>query len=417
MSENVKIDTVVLGAGIVGACCTLSLLDSGHFPMLIDRKDPGECASFGNAGVISPWSCVPQCLPGVWKNIPKWLMTIDGPVTFQWRQALTMLPWMLRFFANGKELRVSEISDAMKQLMANNIEHYRYHLKGTGKEYLLKDSWYVNVFRGKLRPDLNDLAWKLRIDRGAPVRVIGRSELHELEPALSPNCHSAVIIEDQARAVHPGELTKALAEKAVKSGGVFLKAEIRELVPKSDGGFRLIAQGKEIHCNKLVLAAGIWSVEFLKPLGFRFPLVAERGYHAEFANPGVSLNHSVMDVDGKFVMSSMTGGLRVAGTTEFAAHDAPANHARSSILEKQAREILPDLAAQNAQYWMGIRSSFPDNLPAIGALPGFPGLYIAFGHSHYGMGMAPATGQIIANLLKNDQSEDKTSDFRVSRFV
>lgn len=40
--------------------------------------------------------------------------------------------------------------------------------------------------------------------------------------------------------------------------------------------------------------------------------------------------------------------------------------------------------------WMGVRPSFPDNLPAIGELAGLPGLFAAFGHSHYGLGMAPA---------------------------
>ena len=120
---------------------------------------------------------------------------------------------------------------------------------------------------------------------------------------------------------------------------------------------------------KLVLAAGIWSAELLRPLGWRMPLVAERGYHLEFADPGVSVRNSLMDVTGKAVISSMTDGVRIAGTAEFAAVDAPPNFARAHALAPLAKRVLPGLNLAEARPWMGIRPSFPDSLPAIGPLP------------------------------------------------
>ena len=67
MTEHVTI----VGAGIVGICTALSLLEKKFTVELIDRDLPAEGASYGNAGVVSPWSCVPQSMPGIWKNIPK----------------------------------------------------------------------------------------------------------------------------------------------------------------------------------------------------------------------------------------------------------------------------------------------------------------------------------------------------------
>ncbi|MEP1521181.1 MAG: FAD-dependent oxidoreductase [Ascidiaceihabitans sp.] len=58
-------DTVtILGAGIVGICCALSLQDRGVRVRLIDRGAPGQETSYGNAGIISPWSIVPQASAG-----------------------------------------------------------------------------------------------------------------------------------------------------------------------------------------------------------------------------------------------------------------------------------------------------------------------------------------------------------------
>ncbi|MEP3053210.1 FAD-dependent oxidoreductase [Ascidiaceihabitans sp.] len=58
-------DTVtILGAGIVGICSALSLQDRGVRVRLIDRGAPGQETSYGNAGIISPWSIVAQASAG-----------------------------------------------------------------------------------------------------------------------------------------------------------------------------------------------------------------------------------------------------------------------------------------------------------------------------------------------------------------
>jgi len=410
-------EVTIIGAGIIGVCCGLSLLEKGYSVTIIDRTDPGEAASFGNAGVISPWSCVPQCLPGVWKNIPGWLIDKNTPVSFRLRELPTLLPWASKFLSNSTKDKVNNIADMMDGLMFNNILAYRHHLKGTGQEDLLVDSWYINVFRGLKKPNLEDYAWKLRIDRKAPISVIGREELLNLEPHLSGDCQSAIVIKGQARAVHPGNLCKALAKKVFLNGGNFVKANIDSLSLNTNGTYTLHGEGGNYTSKNLVLAAGIWSLDLIKSLGLKMPLISERGYHVEFPDPGIVLNNSVMDVAGKFVVSSMSGGIRSAGTTEFAQVNAPPNYARVQSLERLTKSLLPDLNTKNMKDWMGVRPSFPDNLPAIGSIPGFHNLYSAFGHSHYGMGMAPATGKIIANFISGESQNIDLNPVKPDRYL
>ena len=52
-------DIAVVGAGVVGVCCALSLLRDGHRVTLIDRQGPGEGTSFGNGAVLPTESVVP----------------------------------------------------------------------------------------------------------------------------------------------------------------------------------------------------------------------------------------------------------------------------------------------------------------------------------------------------------------------
>lgn len=105
MTANITI----LGAGIVGICTGLSLIERGASVRLIDRSEPGQATSFGNAGVISPWSIVPQSVPSLWKKIPGWLIDPLGPVSVKPTYLPRLASWGLRFLAQGKENRVREV--------------------------------------------------------------------------------------------------------------------------------------------------------------------------------------------------------------------------------------------------------------------------------------------------------------------
>lgn len=126
-------DAIVVGAGIVGVCAALALQDKGFKVSVIDRDGPAEGASYGNAGVISPWSCVPQSLPGVWKSVPKWLLDPEGPLAVRWAYAPRLLPWLSKFFRAGALSRLPAIADAMLAVNRPSIDLYRQLLAGTGE--------------------------------------------------------------------------------------------------------------------------------------------------------------------------------------------------------------------------------------------------------------------------------------------
>ncbi|MEM1277153.1 MAG: FAD-dependent oxidoreductase [Pseudomonadota bacterium] len=409
-------EVTILGAGIIGVCCALTLLERGFKVRVIDRLPPGEATSYGNAGVISPYSIVPQCTPGVWKNVPAWLLDPKGPVKLQWRHLPQVIPWVIRFLRNTTPERVDEISASMALLMRDNVDAFRHHLRGTGHESLIVDAMNITVFRGSARPDRNDLQFRLREEIGCEIAFIHGDELRDLEPALSPDYTAAALIKGQARTVNPGKLTKVLAEKAARLGAEFKQAEMKALHPQPDGSVTITTEEGALRTEKLILAGGIWSAELLKPLGYKLPLMAERGYHLEFKDPGIQINNSIADASAKVIASSMSDGVRIAGTAEFASIAAAPNFKRADVLEPLAKRLFPGLKTATLSKWMGIRPSFPDNLPAIGALDRFPNIIAAFGHSHYGLGMAPGTARLVAEELVGGQNQD-LSGLSASRFT
>ncbi len=406
----------IIGAGIVGICCALSLLEKGIHVRLIDRDEAGCGASSGNAGVISPWSCVPQSMPGLWKSIPKWLLDPEGPVSIAPSHFPKFLPWSLRFLSKGRGSTVVAISDAMSVLTRPNIDLYRHYLSGTGYENLLRDSCYVFASRHPVTDFPNGIGWLLRKKINTPMEQIHGDEITRIEPALSKDYKSAILIKDQARTVSPGRLCKALAEKVSNSGGEITRNVVRGISPASAGGWIIHTGDGEETAEKVIVAAGAWSARLLDPLGVRVPLEAERGYHAVFKNPDIELNNSVADLDRHFVSSSMETGLRTAGTAEFSGLDAKPNYRRAEMLVGQSKSMIPDLNVEETEYWMGTRPSLPDSLPCIGEIKEHRGLLAAFGHSHYGLGMAPMTGRLVAEIATGGTPNADMKPYDIQRF-
>lgn len=406
----------IIGAGIVGICSGLEAIKAGYQVTIVDRLPPGAATSHGNAGVVSPWSVVPQALPGLWKSVPKWFLDPHGPVKVRWRDLPTTLPWVAAFFRHANAKEATRISNAMAYLVRENQEIYAGLLGEAGRPDLIRSSDMITVSRSPRRPDLQDIGSRLRQRHGAKLEVLTGDELREIEPFLSKEIRFGVATKNQSRCMDPGEICKVLARHFENQSGVILHQNVKAIVPKENGGFVLQCEGSELFAQRLLLAAGAWSSKLLRPLGINLPLIGERGYHLIFKDPQVTVNNSISDGDAKIILSEMTTGVRIAGTAEFADPDAAPNYARAKALQPLAKRLLPGLNTEPQVEWMGVRPSYPDNLPTIGPLGKFNGLFGAFGHSHYGFGMAPQTARLAVKLITGQSPNEDLSSVSFSRY-
>lgn len=407
----------VIGAGIVGLCSAHYLLDRGFEVEIFDPLDPGTACSFGNAGVLSAWSCVPLSMPGEWRLAPKWLLDPMGPLSIRWQYLPAVTLWLLKFLRAGDSKRIAALSDAMFVLNNPCVEHYREMLRGTGREDLIRDSAYLHLYRDPKDADADAPAYLLRRNHGASVRVLDAGEIRDIEPAVSADYRAGLLIDNQGRTTNPARLCRVIAENVRRRGGHFLRAKVRALRPRNGDSIELEADAGSRVFDKVVVAAGAWSKSLLDPLGIRIPLESGRGYHVMFANPGFALNNSVTDNDLHFAVSTMETGLRVSGMMEFAGLDAAETPRRYRILTKLAKRMFPDLNENPDERWMGHRPVIPDTLPVIGALSDHPSLLLAFGHGQLGLTGAPMTGRIIAALAAGERPNIDLTPYRAERFA
>ena len=165
------------------------------------------------------------------------------------------------------------------------------------------------------------------------------------------------------------------------------------------------------------MAAGAWSNQMTKQLdGATVPMTPKRGYHAHIGQPGIELDYPVTSSSRFFVITPMLGGLRIAGTAEFASLEAAPDYRRAQALLEHGRHYLPNLQTGEVSEWMGQRPMMADSLPVIGPSPRHANVFYAFGHGHYGLTQGPTTGKIITRLALGRSPGIDLAPYRFDRF-
>ena len=406
----------VLGAGIVGMCCAAYLQREGHQVTVIDRGPPGQGTSFGNAGILSPASCVPMAMPGVVSKLPGWLMDPLGPVAVRFAHLPSMLPWFLHFCRAARMKNVEANADALRRLVAQTFDAYAPLVKAANVPEIVQRPGYVVVYEAEADFEADALAWRIRRERGVEFDVLDGPGIRKLEPALAPIYPRGVYILDQGYVTSPLRLTQSIAAQFQRDGGRIEQREVREIDVGERGPAALLTDAGSIPVDTLIVAAGVHSGRFAARLGERVLLEAERGYHVEFAAPGISVTRPINAAAGKFFVTPMEMGLRVAGTTEFAGLDRPANPRRARVLLEHAKRMFPDLKTEAMTEWMGQRPSTPDYLPVLSASSRYRNVFYAFGHGHLGVVCGAPSGRLIADLVAGRTPAIDIRPYRVDRF-
>ena len=149
------------------------------------------------------------------------------------------------------------------------------------------------------------------------------------------------------------------------------------------------------------MALGPWAPDLLEPLGIKLPLAVKRGYHRHFRPRGnAGLTRPVVDVDNGYCLAPMEQGIRLTTGAEFADRDAPPTPGAVRPADAGGRRAcFRSASAVEAQPWMGSRPCFADSMPVIGRAPGQTGLWLAYGHAHWGLTLGPATGRLVAEMI------------------
>jgi D-amino-acid dehydrogenase len=415
--QTQSFDVMVLGAGIVGVCTALHLRRLGLDVALIDRKHPGEEASFGNAGIVQRNGFVPHRMP----TRPLQLLGIalgrSSAVSVDPVTVARLLPWLKAYHRAGSERGAEAYSRIIAPLRAFAVDEHLDLARTTNADRFYRQGGWLHLFRSETGYRDSEIERQYARVFGVAYDELTESDLGALEPGLQADGLKAVHWLESCSVSNPGAVVDAYWRGFIREGGSYFRGDARKL-GRQRGSWRLDCERCDAFAPHAVVAMGAWSVDLLGLLGETYPLVVKRGYHMHYRpRTGASLSRPVVDVENGFALTPTDNGIRLTTGVELAPRDAPPNPAVLKLAKRRAEDLFPLGRSLNDEIWMGSRPCLPDSLPLVGASPVTPGLWLNSGHGHDGFTLGPVTGRLLAAMIAGNRPFLDTAGLSPARFA
>ena len=389
----------MLGAGIVGTSIAVHLAKRGMAVALIDRRSPGEGTSYGNAGIIEGNTVFPAAFPSDFVELLRIALKRSPVVNYHAAHLPWIAPWLAAFRAASQPARLVETARLMRPLFARAVAEHEALAAEAGADGHLSRRGWLKLYRtdkafAAQAPEL-DLAARF----GIANVPLDRDGARALEPALAGVFRHAVHWSGAVSVDDPLALTRDYAARFAALGGLALTGDARTL-HRANPYWRVDTASGPLDAGDVVIALGPWTPDVIAPLGIELPLVVKRGYHRHYrARGNAALGRPVLDAENGYVLAPMAQGIRLTTGVEFAARDAAPTPVQFDRLLPAARALFPLGEPVEPQPWLGARPCFADSRPVISRAPRQRGLWLAFGHAHWGLTLGPVTGRLIAEMM------------------
>ena len=419
--------TIIIGAGVTGVATAYYLQQYGVDVTVLERAEgAGLETGFGNGGgltasVVEPWNA-----PGIHKVLLQSLGRKDAPILLRAMAIPGMMSWGIRFLRESRHDAFIENTRRNSILARYSLALMKEIREETGIEYRLSDTGTLLVFRDQASLDNHvGHAGFLGEECGVEYKVLDTPELAALEPSLRP-------VQDRlSGGIHfPDDETgdchifcRNLAEVLVCRNVQFrYGADVAKIIQREAQFNVELAGGEILKADTVVVAAGPYSPEIVRPLGIRVPIYPVKGYSLTIPMEGWINRPRYMVGDmGVHAVANPLGGevLRVAGTAEFTGFDKTIPAERVGNLVRLVEAIFPEFAEimdrDTLNPWTGLRPMTSDGVPILGKTP-VEGLYLNSGHGHLGWTMAAASGRVVADTIMGRTPEMDMSLYSIDRF-
>lgn len=344
---------MIIGAGIIGLTTAERLLKSGFKVTLLERGKVGQEASWAGGGILSP--------------LCPWDYT----------KAVTCLT---QYSAQRYPAWTSAIRDT------TGIDP-EYHQCG------MLIFPYYDMKKAEIWCKKNHV------------------EMHQLEvpiPFLTKKNNNTFQLNKKEKAIFlPGiaqvrnpKLLRALQQQIIRLGGrITENCTVHEFNIKQNRIASLQSSCGQLVADKYIVAAGSWSKAILGKYALDLDIHPINGQMLLFkfdSRPFLS----VLIKDNIYYIPRKDGHLLIGSTLEDTGFNKQQTPYTRDYLLSKAQILLPQLNDMPViNHWSGLRPASPQNIPTIGQHPMFNNLYLNSGHFRYGVTMAPASAEILANII------------------
>lgn len=253
----------------------------------------------------------------------------------------------------------------------------------------------------------------------AVVRSIDPDEARVLFPPLGPV--RAALLSTVAGRVDGRQLRAALLQAAGRRGLRTMTGEARALRASGERCVAVEVEGEVVSGAAVVLAGGAWCSGLAG--ADRVPVQPVKGQILHLAVPE-SLGWDTGDwpivqpVLGFYYVPWPGGRVWCGGTFESAGYDVRVTADGVRDLLGECLAVAPGLGnATVSGIRVGLRPTSVDDLPVVGALPGWENVAVATGHGADGLLLGPYSGLLVARAVLEGEVPAELELFDPGRFA
>ncbi|MEX2525061.1 MAG: FAD-dependent oxidoreductase [Gammaproteobacteria bacterium] len=352
-------NTVIVGAGIIGAVVAYNLAKNGDRPVLIDKDGPA-------AGITG--------------------------ASFGWLNAYNAGD---RAYFDFRRRSMAEYKSLVEELDSS-----------------IDINWNGSLVWLDGDTESNGLVERLQV-WGYPVEIVDENRAGQLEPGLATRPSRAFYAAEEG-SVDPVSATRSLMDAAIRLGAEFrFPSRVTGINIRNSRVTGVETDKGSVRCDTVVVAAGHGAETLCRQVGFELPVTKSEALLVKtqqvgevvrrvIAAPGVRLWQAA---DGSILTCDDFDGSRLA--------DRP-NDLAVELIDRANRLVAFSEPLEVVEVMIGRRLLPGDGLPVIGEFASTGGLYLALMHS--GITLAPLAGRLIAGEITSGIDQPQLMPYRPTRF-
>lgn len=351
---------LIIGAGILGASAAYHLARKGVEVEIVDEAHQGK-ATMAGAGIVCPWATK--------ADEPEWY----------------------RMYAAGARY-YDELVTGLRERGETQLGYGK-----VGALVVAEDPVELDAAEERVMRRIEDAP-----EAGAARRVTA-SEARALFPPLREDLE-AIHIPGGAR-VDARLLAAAMVRAAVALGARYRNDHVTLEI--AEGRVRCRDSGGEIiPADEIVVTAGAWAAQILRPLGLDHPVQPQKGQIVHLGLPGVDTSRwpVLLPMSSHYMLAFDDSRVVIGATREDnSGFDYRLTAGGQYEVLKAGLTIAPGLAnATHIETRIGFRPAAGTIRPILGRAPGIDGLVIGNGLGASGLTVGPFAGMLLAQVASGE---------------
>jgi len=358
-------DFLIIGGGIIGLLTAKELQKTGATVAIIEKNSPGQQATWAAGGILSP-----------------------------------MRPWLYSEPVNA----ISSLSQRVYQQLSSEL----YDETGIDPEWVLSGMLV-------LHDDEMTQALEWCEQNDSPVEVLSVDILNSQFRHLK-QLEQAAIYRNDVATIKPHKLSAALTEYLIAKGVSFYnEQEAKQLVSTGQSISGVQLKNSTVSANEYIICGGAWSPQLIPDACPKPIITPVKGQMICF--PPTDIANRCMVMDGnRYIIPRKDGRVVVGSTRENTEFDASTTQEAFDDLRDFAQQLCPALATiEPDAHWAGLRPSSPQSIPYICRVEPFNNLSLNAGHYRNGIVTAPASAELMVDMLLNRTTKIDPSPYKITR--